>query len=304
MISLSSALEAVAQDTLPDLSDAQLRQYRETGFLVIENVLSEEDLERLRVGIDRFIDGSRQVICHDDVYDLEEDHTPENPHVRRVKDPDFHDNAFQALIHHPRIVAVMEGLIGPGVRYDKSKLNMKSGGGGSPVEWHQDWAFYPHTNDDLCAVGVMIDDMTMDNGPLLVVPGSHRGPVYDHHYEGYFCGAVTDPAATGIYAAAEPLLGCAGAITVHHVRALHGSAPNVSDQPRRLLLMQMRAADAWPLTESITDMDAFNAKLVTGSPLVAPRMVNVPVRLPLPPSRHQGSIFEVQRDTPQRRFAV
>ena len=43
-------------------------------------------------------------------------------------------------------------LIGPGVRYNGHKLNMKSGEYGSPVEWHQDWAFYPHTNDDLLAV--------------------------------------------------------------------------------------------------------------------------------------------------------
>ena len=44
---------------------------------------------------------------------------------------------------------------------------------GSPVEWHQDWAFYPHTNDDLLAVGVMLDDMELENGPLLVLPGTH-----------------------------------------------------------------------------------------------------------------------------------
>ena len=44
------------------------------------------------------------------------------------------------------------------VRFDTGKLNMKSAGYGAPVEWHQDWAFYPHTNDDLAAVGIMIDD--------------------------------------------------------------------------------------------------------------------------------------------------
>ena len=50
---------------------------------------------------------------------------------------------------------------------------MKSGGFGSPVEWHQDWAFYPHTNDDLLAQA-FIDDMSEENGCLLVVPGSLR----------------------------------------------------------------------------------------------------------------------------------
>ena len=36
---------------------------------------------------------------------------------------------------------------------------MKSAGYGAPVEWHQDWAFYPHSNDDLAAVGIMLDDV-------------------------------------------------------------------------------------------------------------------------------------------------
>jgi phytanoyl-CoA hydroxylase len=43
---------------------------------------------------------------------------------------------------------------------------MKSAGYGAPVEWHQDWAFYPHTNDDLAAVGIMLDDCDLENGPI------------------------------------------------------------------------------------------------------------------------------------------
>ena len=74
-----------------------------------------------------------------------------------------------------------------------SKLNLKAAGYGAPVEWHQDWAFYPHTNDDLAAVGIMIDDVDHANGPLLVIPGSHKGPIFDHHADGVFCGAM-DPA--------------------------------------------------------------------------------------------------------------
>ena len=72
---------------------------------------------------------------------------------------------------------------------------MKSAGYGAPVEWHQDWAFYPHTNDGLAAVGIMLDDVDMENGPMLVVPGSHKGPVCDHHGpNGRFCGAI-EPAS-------------------------------------------------------------------------------------------------------------
>ena len=120
------------------------------------------------------------------------------------------------------------------------------------MEWHQDWAFYPHTNDDLLAVGVMLDDCTSDNGPLLVVPGTHRGPTFDHHtgdhHAGrYFCGAIDPAAIRDEIARAVPLTARAGSMSFHHVRLVHGSAQNVSSLPRTLLLYEYGAADAWPL---------------------------------------------------------
>ena len=66
---------------------------------------------------------------------------------------------------------ILKKLIGPGLRLHGSKLNMKSAQYGSPVEWHQDWAFYPHTNDDILAIGVLLDDTDLSNGPMLVTPG-------------------------------------------------------------------------------------------------------------------------------------
>ena len=189
------------------------------------------------------------------------------------------------------------------MRLHGSKINLKSPRYGSPVEWHQDWAFYPHTNDDLLAVGVMLDDCTSDNGPLLVVPRSHRGPVWDHHAQGRFCGAV-DPAAIGDeIARAVPLTGRAGSMSFHHVRLLHGSAQNVSALPRALLLFEYGAADAWPLVGS-PDIKEFDARLVAGPPTLEPRVAAVPVRLPLPPALHQGSIYENQSDAARRYFPV
>ena len=58
--------------------------------------------------------------------------------------------------------------------FDLSKLNMKSPGYGSPVEWHQDWAFLPHTNDDLMVYAIMVDEVGADSGPLQIIPGSHK----------------------------------------------------------------------------------------------------------------------------------
>jgi hypothetical protein len=187
------------------------------------------------------------------------------------------------------------------LRYDSGKLNMKSAGYGAPIEWHQDWAFYPHTNEDLAAVGIMIDDVDMENGPMMVVPGSHKGPIHDHHGpDGRFCGAM-DPENCDIdLSRAVPCLGKAGSITIHHVRTVHGSATNFSGRSRRFLLYQYRAADAWPLLGLKEGIEKFNEQLIVGEPSLAPRLVPLPVRMPLPPAEHQGSIYENQRASGRR----
>ena len=106
------------------------------------------------------------------------------------------------------------------------------------------------------------------------------------------------------YAAAVPLTGKAGSITVHHVRAVHGSAPNLSNRDRRLLLFQFRAADAWPLLGFPGGIEAYDALIVAGQPSLEPRLAPVPVRLPLPPADLQGSIYENQKGLKNRFFAA
>jgi ectoine hydroxylase-related dioxygenase (phytanoyl-CoA dioxygenase family) len=138
---------------------------------------------------------------------------------------------------------------------------------------------------------------------MMVIPGSHLGPVYDHHGpDGRFCGAL-DPDACGLdVSAAVPCLGKAGSITVHHVRAVHGSATNFSGKERRFLLFQYRAADAWPLLGFGGGIEKFDELLLGGEPTLTPRLAAVPVRLPLPPAEYQGSIYENQRATGRRFF--
>jgi phytanoyl-CoA hydroxylase len=286
------------------LTDEQKREYEDIGAIVVPDILTAEEVAELRRVTDGFVERARQVTQHDAIYDLEDSHTPAMPRVRRIKAPHQHHDAYAALVRHPRIVEVLQDLWGPDIRFDTAKLNMKSAGFGAAVEWHQDWAFYPHTNDDLAAVGVMMDDMALENGPLMIVPGSHKGVVFDHHDEGRFCGAM-DPARKEVdYGSAIPLTGRAGSITVHHVRAVHGSAPNLSNRDRRLLLFQFRAADAWPLLGFPDGIEAFDKLMVAGRPSLSPRLKDVPVRLPLPPASKQGSIYENQKGLKNRYFAA
>jgi len=284
------------------LSSTDLAAYRRDGFIVLPDILSREEVEALRRVTDRFVADARSVAVNDEVYDLEDSHSPAEPRVRRIKTPHLHDSEYARATRHSKIVEVLADLWGT-VRFDTGKLNMKSAGYGAPIEWHQDWAFYPHTNDDLAAVGIMLDDCEMDNGPMMVIPGSHLGPIYDHHGpDGRFCGAI-DPRTCDLdISQAVPCLGKAGSITVHHVRAVHGSATNFSRKARRFLLFQYRAADAWPLLGFKDGIDKFDGLLLVGAPTIAPRLTPVPVRLPLPPAEYQGSIYENQRTTGRRFF--
>jgi phytanoyl-CoA hydroxylase len=281
------------------ISASDVARYQEQGYLVVPGVLDPPTVAGLRRELDGILEGARAVSAHTDVYDLEPGHRPDAPRVRRVKTPHKFFDGFRRLYREPRLVAILQALLGPAVRLHGSKINLKAPHYGSPVEWHQDWAFYPHTNDDLLAVGVMLDDAISDNGPLMVVPGSHRGPIFDHHADGYFCGAIDPATVKDELARAVPLTGRAGSMSFHHVRLLHGSAQNVSKLPRALLLYEYAAADAWPLM-GVKDLAEFDGRLVSGAPSIEPRVAPVPVRMPLPPALSQGSIYENQ--TAARRF--
>jgi len=290
---------------LETLTKAQASAYAETGYLVLERRLPETWLARLRAVIARFESEARGMTASNDRLDLEDSHTPDTPRIRRIKLPHLLSDPVNELLHSDLILAPVRDLIGPDVRLHTTKLNMKSAGYGAAVEWHQDYAFYPHTNDDLLAVGVLIDDMEPENGPLMVYPGSHRGPVYDHHANGVFAGAF-NPAEVGLDPKdAVQLTGPAGSITIHHGRIAHGSATNTSDRPRRILFYEMMAADAFPIMGGMTKWEGiedYNSRMLCGQPTLEPRLEPIPIRIPQPQPGKAGSIYEVQKGLRARAF--
>jgi len=228
------------------LTPAQIDQYRELGYLVVPDVLGRDLLAEVKHRVDAIVADAAKVTAHTDVYDLEDSHSAQEPRVRRIKTPHKHFPYFNELTRNPRITSILAQLLGSNIRLHGSKLNMKSAGYGAPVEWHQDWAFYPHTNDDVLATGIYLDDCDSANGPMCVVAGTHTGPIYDHHANGYFCGAMDPGLSDAGYAEAVPLMGPAGSMTIHHARLVHGSALNTSGKPRRLLLHEYAAGAACP----------------------------------------------------------
>lgn len=287
------------------LTDAQIAAYNETGAIVLERHLPGATLDAIRAEIARFEEEARTMTASNDRLDLEDTHTPEDPRLRRIKLPHTISDVMRELMYSDAILAPARDLIGPDLRLHTTKLNMKSAGYGAAVEWHQDYAFYPHTNDDILAIGVLIDDMATENGPLMVYPGSHKGPVYDHHVDGTFAGAF-NPEKVGLDPKdAIELSGPAGSLSIHHGRIVHGSALNTSDRPRRILFYEMMAADAFPIMGSMTKWDGikdYNTRMLCGEPTINPRLKDIPVRIPQPQPDVPISIYEIQKGLADRAF--
>ncbi|SPF78013.1 phytanoyl-CoA dioxygenase family protein [Pseudoprimorskyibacter insulae] len=288
------------------LTKEQKEFWEENGYLMVEDVVTPEQLAKMQQITNDYIEASRSVTASNDVYDLDKGHSAETPRLTRIKLPHKQNPYFWEILTKSGVTKVLNELLGPDTMILTSKLNTKAPGGGAAVEWHQDWAFYPHTNDNLLAFGLMLEDVGLENGPLQVIPGSHKGPLLSHHCNGVFAGAVDPQDPEFERDKIVTLTGKAGSMTIHHARTLHGSAPNTSDRARKILFYELAAADAWPLVGSNSYfhrlsqydfMKDLEDRCVTGAPCLTPRIEQVPVRLPLPPAPDNTSIFKTQQSS-------
>lgn len=286
------------------LSNDQIQFYNNEGYVLVEDVISEDQLSAMLKIVDNFFEKSKAIKENDNIFDLEEGHSTNNPRLKRVKQPHQHTPFFWDILKESKIENILIDLLGKDISLKTSKLNTKAPGGGAAVEWHQDWAFYPHTNDNVLALGLMINDVDLDNGPLMVIPKSHKGPVLSHNNNGVFCGAIDPNDKNFDISKAVTLTGKARSMTIHHARTLHGSAPNNSNKDRLMLFYECNSADAWPLvgvgaylnnTNPIDLCNQMERQMLCGNVSYQPRMESVPVVLPLPPAPDYGSIFTTQK---------
>ena len=286
------------------LTKDEINFYNDQGYLLVEDVISENQHKEMLALVDGFFEKSKMIRENDNIFDLEDGHSSDNPRLKRVKQPHQHSQFFWDIIKESKIEEILRDLLGDNVSLKTSKLNTKAPGGGAAVEWHQDWAFYPHTNDNVLALGLMLNDVDIDNGPLMVIPESHKGPVLSHFNNGVFCGAIDPDDSDFDMSKAVTLTGKAKSMTIHHARTLHGSSPNNSNRDRLVLFYECNSADAWPLVGAGAYMKSTNPvqlcnqlekQMVCGKVSYQPRMDNVPVTIPLPPAPDYGSIFTSQK---------
>lgn len=153
---------------------------------------------------------------------------------------------IEETVRDPGLVGFTRKLIGRPITLQHSKLNAKplNDTGGGEVRCHQDYAFFPHSNYDLVACLVHLDDEETDAGPLRCMPGSHKLGALSHvDPSGKFAYECTETDKID-YKSAVELSGKAGMVTFHHSLTLHHSEPKRRAGHRRFVIFQYRAFDA------------------------------------------------------------
>jgi phytanoyl-CoA hydroxylase len=236
------------------LTSSQIESFNKDGFLFLENAIPTEQLQKLQNEFEKWKEESR---AHTEPYgstfddrprfDLEPGHSADKPALRRIASPIEISDLYLEVMRNNHALDALVDILGPNIKFENAKINSKQPGAATEVKFHQDFLFEAHTNDDMITVLFFIDDVTEQNGPLEVVPGTHKGPLYEHWHDGVFTGTVSDEVTRTMKPNLVPCYGPAGSACLMHTRLLHGSAPNLSDQPRTLYICEYTAEDCYPL---------------------------------------------------------
>jgi len=237
------------------LSQNQKKQFWSDGFLLVENAINDRQLENLKKTFLDWVNESRnyktdygETMDGRPRFDLQPGHSSDVPGLRRIQSPEEISEVFADVMRNGRSVDMCAELIGQGIRFHHGKVNSKLPGTATKVNFHQDFPFEPMTNDDMITCLLFIDDVTLENGPLEVVPGTHKGPLYSHWHNGIFTGSVSDEILAEHEDKIIRCTGKAGSVCLMHASLLHGSAPNLSNKSRTLYISTYYAEDAIELS--------------------------------------------------------
>ncbi len=214
------------------LEQSITEEYQDQGYAVLPSLLNDTEVQTLRNEVDRLYEQPKEATRH---------------HLNLYTS----SNHFAKLARHPLIVEKLQQCIGLNIQLQHSKLAVKpqtpdTGAFGM----HQDFAYYPHTNLDVCAVFIALDACTPENGCLYVVPGSHKWGLLNHHHEGVFAGCCMEKNTWNKHDEVA-LEMQSGDVSIHHGLCMHGSPVNRSGSPRRALVYSYRAADAYQMDGNI-----------------------------------------------------
>jgi ectoine hydroxylase len=229
------------------LTEKQAATFDELGYLVLPGALSPDEIAALDAAIDGLV-------------------TRPGPEVAREPQGAAHvvygvhlfDQRFGTLARHPTLVSVAEQLLGQPFFVHQSRLNVKQTDG-SVVAWHQDFATY-HRVDGIPeprgrVIGVLLDDVTASNAPVVVIPGSHKigivseavidKTVPDHEGAARYRYDIPPATMSRLVAehGAEAILGPAGTLFFMHANLVHGSSVNIVPKRRAIAYINVSPCD-------------------------------------------------------------
>ena len=220
------------------LTDKERDFWQENGYLVMEGVLSAAEVEGLRRAADALAAGAKGLTESTDRFKLDV-FISSTKTLQQIAQPHDLDEEWITLAKDPRILDVVEDLLGPNLQLYYSMMMMKPPRQGFEAPWHQDLAFFAHDRAELLACQVYIDNSTPENGCLQVVPGSHKLGLLNHFKDERFAEAVQgDTSALDENQVALPVE--AGSMVLWHSLTLHRSAANRSDQSRRAVVFEYK----------------------------------------------------------------
>lgn len=220
--------------------------YREHGYAVVP-ALDAAEVEALRLETALICRGERGAIEGlDPASALESD----DEVMRRylcIHFPHKLSELMQRTLSHPRIVEVLTTVIGPNVKCMQSMLFIKAAGKPGQA-WHQDEDFIPTRDRSLTGAWLALDDATLENGCLWVIPGSQRpGILWPMQVQRDYRFDCTNESFAFPYSDedAVPVEVEAGSLVLFNGYTLHRSLPNrATSGYRRALVNHYMSAES------------------------------------------------------------
>jgi hypothetical protein len=196
------------------LTEKQIADYGEFGFLDSIPILSADEVRHFRAEVDQ--------MC-----------ASVGGRVTRLDQPHYYFRWAWDLSTHPRVLDCMEQLIGPNIMLKSTRLFYKFGVSDSFVGWHQDGFTEQLADAHVPAIWLGLTPATAENGCLRVVPRSHRLGLVPHADIPNLDNLTTQGSTAQVpIGAPHDVVMSAGEMSLHHPLMLHASNPNRSAEAR------------------------------------------------------------------------
>lgn len=227
-------------------SDEQRAFFETHGYLSVKGLLSSEEIAECqqevarlhRVAAERYAKGGTEKNSDFQIEPAIQDRPGDGlPVLRKIERTDQYSEVFRRLAEHPRLVKIVQGLIGSDLLLFRSTLMLKPAHHGSAHALHQDSAYWPMQPPTLVTVSLMLNDATEENGCFRIIPGSHRWGLHDWGQIAVQKEEEVTPEKKELDLSGQikmPLP--AGSILFFHSLTVHGSGPNRSPHPRNTAL--------------------------------------------------------------------